>query len=224
MGKSSGREGLGVSRPMGQAAIGPHTRRDSPGRALIALISEPQPSPRHIAALLDGLSHEERVAATRALGRDAQRRLWKAVDGFGELTLDDFVPRETPPLTPVRHYGRNTLLAFTLFEKRFYRMGDGTRAAGANFQTHSWFTGPGYFVATLDEKRREVLVDYRRLPTEKPSGWPKIRANERGISRFIYGFMVDTMRRVSTHVSIGSAARNGKDIHSWFVLCREELP
>jgi hypothetical protein len=216
-----GSEDLGIENPVGPAAI---ARRSGPGRALITLISETAPRPREIADLLDGMSHDERVTAVRALGRDSQRRLWHAVNGFGELTLDDFVPRETPLLTPVRHYGRNTLLAFRLFEKRFYRLGDGAAVAGANFQTHSWFTGPGYFVATLDEKRHEVLVDYRRLPTEKPTGWPEIRANEGGISRFIYGFMVDTMRRVSTHVSIGSAARNGKDIASWFVLCREELP
>jgi hypothetical protein len=219
MGRLNGNEGVGG--PEGPADI---ARRDSPVRALNALISDATPSPRRIADLLDGLSPEERLKATRALGRDSQRRLWKAVDGFGELTLDHFVPPAKPLLTPVRHYGRNTLLAFTLFEKRFYRMGDGTAAAGANFQTNSWFTGPGYFVATLDENRREVLVDYRRVPTEKPAGWPEIRINEAGISRFVYGFMVDTMRRVSAHVSIGSAARKGKDIDSWFVLCREELP
>jgi hypothetical protein len=218
MGRLIGSEGVGGSD--GPADI---ARGDSPARALNALISDAAPSPRRIADLLDGLSHQERLTATRALGRDSQRRLWKAVDGFGELTLDHFVPPATPLLAPVRHYGRNTLLAFTHFEKRFYRMGDGTAVAGANFQTNSWFTGPGYFVATLDEKRREILVDYRTLPNQKPSGWPEIRVNEAGISRFIYGFMVDTMRRVSTHVSIGSAARKGKNIGSWFVLCREDL-
>jgi hypothetical protein len=33
--------------------------------------------------------------------------------------------------------------------------------------------------------------------------------------------MVDTLRRVSEHVTIGSAARNGRDLGSWFILCRE---
>jgi hypothetical protein len=54
-----------------------------------------------------------------------------------------------------------------------------------------------------------------------PDGWPEIRRNERGLSRFVYGFMVDTVRGVSEHVSIGSAARHGKDMGSWFILCRE---
>jgi hypothetical protein len=38
----------------------------------------------------------------------------------------------------------------------------------------------------------------------------------------VYGFLVDTLRAVSEHVTIGSAARKGKDMGSWFILCREE--
>ena len=79
----------------------------------------------------------------------------------------------------------------------------------------------GYFVAVPSEKAGEIAVDYRRVPTAHPADWPAIQSNERGISRFVYGFMVDTLRRVSEHVTIGSAARNGKDMGSWFVLCRE---
>ena len=70
--------------------------------------------------------------------------------------------------------------------------------------------------------RPEVDIDYRELPDVQPPGWPAIKSNERGLGRFVYGFMVDTLRRVSQHVTIGSAARNGKPIHSWFVLCRED--
>jgi hypothetical protein len=83
-------------------------------------------------------------------------------------------------------------------------------------------TGPGYFVAVADAQRDEVLVDYRRVPEGHPDGWPSIKRNESGLSRFVYGFMVDTLRGVSEHVTIGSAARKGKDLGSWFVLCREE--
>jgi hypothetical protein len=32
--------------------------------------------------------------------------------------------------------------------------------------------------------------------------------------------MVDRLRRVSEHVTIGSAARKGRDLGSYFVLCR----
>jgi hypothetical protein len=71
-------------------------------------------------------------------------------------------------------------------------------------------------------RRPEVLVDYNRVPDAHPDGWPAIRTNERGLSRFVYGFMIDTLRRVSEHVTIGSAARRGRDIGSWFVLCRQD--
>jgi hypothetical protein len=66
-----------------------------------------------------------------------------------------------------------------------------------------------------------VWVDYTQLPEGHPDDWPEIRPNDQGISRFVYGYMIDTLRRVSEHVTIGSAARKGKDLGSWFVLCRE---
>ena len=59
------------------------------------------------------------------------------------------------------------------------------------------------------------------MPPQAPPGWPAVRRNEVGLSRFVYGYMIDTLRRVSEHVSIGSAARKGRDMGSWFVLCRE---
>ena len=129
-------------------------------------------------------------------------------------------------MAEVRHFGRNTLPAFRLFEKRFCRP-QGVdpetpdQLFGFNFQSTSWATGPGYFVARNSEQAPEVLIDYRELPTAAVSGWPAIRSNERGLSRFVYGFMVDTLRRVSACVTIGSAARKGRDMGSWFVLCRE---
>ena len=178
-----------------------------------------------IKAFLDGLSDADRPDAVRCLGPRAQRRLWRLADGFARVTLDDMVPRDQPPFAPVRHYGRNSLLAFTLFEKRFYRFPDRDDAlGGANFQHISKFTGPGYYIARNDVERGEVLIDYTQVPTEHPEGWPPIVPNERGVSRFIYGNMIDTLRRVSEHVTIGHAARHGKEIPAWFLLCREAQP
>jgi hypothetical protein len=179
-----------------------------------------------VAKFLDGLSHAERVAAIRGVGRGAQKRLYTAVEGFGELTLVDLVPEVVEEFETVRHLGKNTLPAFSHFEKHFCRGRDAVPGRpnelyGFNFQTLSSITGPGYFVAVADEKRAEVLVDYRRVPDSHPAGWPAIQPNERGLSRFVYGFMVDTLRRVSEHVTIGSAARKGKDLGSWFLLTRE---
>lgn len=192
---------------------------------LRARIAESDPAA--VCALLDGLDHEGRVAAVRSLGRGAQRRLYDAVDGFRPLCLADLVPAGVADFTEVRHYGRNTLPAFTLFEKRFCRPKGADphkpeTLYGFNFQSLSPLTGPGYFLAVEAQGRPEVLVDYNRVPDDHPPQWPEIRSNERGLSRFVYGFMVDTLRRVSEHVTIGSAARRGRDLGSWFVLCRED--
>jgi hypothetical protein len=180
-----------------------------------------------LARFLDGLAHDARVAAIRAVGRAEQRRLYGAVEEFLPLGLEDLVPPDRGDLQTVRHFGRNTLPAFRLFEKRFCRPpGEDRRKPqrllGFNFQTFAWVTGPGYFVARPGPRHREVSVDYREVPAgEVPQGWPRVAGNEGVPARFVYGFMVDTLRRVSEHVTIGSAARHGKDFGSWFVLCRE---
>jgi hypothetical protein len=196
------------------------------GRELRALASATPVEPRAIARLLDGLAHAARVAAVRSLGRTEQRRLYAAVDGFLPLRLADLVPPATAELVPVRHFGRNTLPAFTLFEKRFCRPGgeDAEKPGelwGYNHQSTAWATGPGYFVATQDPARPEVLIDYTRVPAGRAQGWPPPRRNDRGLARFVYGFMIDRLRRVSEHVTIGSAARHGRNLGSWFALCRE---
>jgi hypothetical protein len=199
-------------------------------RELLALLDSGPIVPSRVAELLDGLAHEQRVAALRALGKDQQRRLWDAVDGFRPVTLADIVPPSVESNRAVRHFGKNSLALFTRFEKRFLRP-EGEDAAtptelhGYNFQESSlgsWFSGPGYFVAVPAPDRPEVQIDYRRLPTAHPDGWPEIRSNETGGARLVYGFMVDTLRRVSEHVTIGRANRHGKDMNAWFLLCRDE--
>ena len=191
-----------------------------------ALLGGSAIQPVEVARFLDGLGHEDRGAAVRGTRRGEQRGLYRAAEGFRPVRLVDLVSPATADLAAVRHYGKNTLPLFSYFEKRFCR----ARGAdpeqpgelyGFNFHSMAPLTGPGYFVAVEDGERQEVLVDYRRLPKEHAAGWPEIRSNERGLSRFVYGFMVDTLRRVSEHVTIGSAARGGKDLGSWFILCRE---
>lgn len=190
------------------------------GRELGALLIDTATKPQRVADLLDGLSHDDRVAAVRSLGSKHLHRMWDLVDGFGELTLEYYIPKGTPPLTEARHYGKNSLPAFTIFEKRFYLLNE-TELGGANFQSISWLTGPGYYVAAEDKSRRELVIDYRKLPDRKPEGWPEIKSNTSGISTLVYGNMVDTTRRVSAHVSIGAAAKHGKDMGARFVLCRQ---
>jgi hypothetical protein len=217
---------------MMQAGSTPHAAHaDETGAELRALIHAKQSNPQAIASLLDRLAEGDRIAATRALGPRDQKKLWHVVDGFRGVSLTDLVPPSTPAMTPVVHYGKNSMPLFTLFEKHFYRPAgqdpDAPRElAGANFQTISFLTGPGFYVVTPHPGSTcpEVDVDYRRVPSSKPDGWPAIVTNERGRARLVYGFTVDTLRRVSEHVTIGSAARHGKPISAYFVLCRQALP
>ena len=201
------------------------TQRD-PAAEFKAMLREAAFKPHEVGSFLDGLSHDERVRVIRSLGRAEQRRLYEGVDGHRPVTLAQIVPPDAEDFSTVRHFGKNTLPAFTRFEKRFCRPPGADpqqpgELYGFNFQTMAPVTGPGYFVAREDVDRPEVLVDYRRVPSKHPEGWPAIHPNERGLSRFVYGFMVDTLRGVSEHVTIGSAARNGKDLGSWFALTRQ---
>jgi hypothetical protein len=179
-----------------------------------------------VADWLDALTSAQRIEAIRAAGRREQRRLYAAVEGFAPLGLADLVPESVPDGVTVRHHGRNTLPAFSHFEKRFCRPpGFDPRKPDALWgYNHQRLTlvGPGYFVARQDPARPEVLIDYREVPPEAPRGWPAVRSNEQGLGRLVFGGMVDRLRRVSEHVTIGSAARNGRDLGSWFLLTRED--
>lgn len=199
---------------------------DSRAAELTARLREAKVPMKEVAALLDAASHDERVTWVRSLGRAEQRALWNGAAGFLPLALEDLVPAARADGETVRHFGKNTLPAFTHFEKRFCRpAGEDPRAPrtlhGFNFQSLSWLTGPGYYVAHADPALPEVLIDYREIPRTAPPGWPALRRNEVVPARFVYGFMVDRLRRVSEHVTIGSAARNGRDLGSWFALTRE---
>ncbi len=198
----------------------------SPSDELRRRVVETPVDARRIGEYLDALSHEQRVAAIRSLGRREQRALYTAVDGFRPVRLVDLVPPERAPQETVRHYGRNTLPAFTHFEKRFCRPAGADSAKpdvlwGFNFQRLQPLTGPGYFIARPAPDRPEIWVDYNRVPELQPETWPALRRNEVGLSRFVYGVMIDTLRGVSEHGPSGSAARKGRDMGSWFVLCRE---
>ena len=196
-------------------------------QALCAMIRDASLPPDAMATLLDGLPDEVRPRVVRRLDRPTQRALYEKVAGFRPVRLVDLVAPAKADLEQVRHLGRNTLPAFRIFEKRFCRLPGGSpdapeALAGYNHQTMAAVTGPGYFMAREDPEHGEILIDYGRLPTSKPGSWPAIRSNERGLGRFVYGFMVDRLRRVSEHVTIGSAARNGRDLGSYFALCRAD--
>jgi hypothetical protein len=196
----------------------------SPGERLRALLEPERPDAAAIAACLDGLSHPDRVVAVRSLGgTKLQGKLYQVVAGAPPVALADLVPPDAPPLREVIFHGKNSLAAFTLFQKRFCRP-PGARGQdelwGYNHQALAWLTGPGYFVVHEDG-REGAAIDYRQVPPEHPPAWPEVRPNSQGLSRLVYNNMVDYLRRVSRDVFIGSAYRGGKSINSYFLLCRE---
>jgi hypothetical protein len=174
-----------------------------------------------IASQLDRASHAERVEAIRSLGgARLQGRLWTASAASPPVTLEDLVPPDTAPLRQVVFEGKNSLPAFTLFQKRFCRPPAGQQTLwGYNHQDLAWLTGPGYFVVR-EEPAHGAAIDYREVPSRGCDGWPSVRPNGGGFSRFVYKDMVDYLRRVSRDVFIGSATRHGRAIGSYFLLCR----
>jgi hypothetical protein len=204
-------------RRTGAITIGMESAADR----LVALLTAERPDREAIAHHLDGLGASERAEAIRALaGPRLQRRLWDAVADALPVTLGDLVPVDSPPLDQIVYEGKNSLPAFTLFQKRFCRpRRGGDELWGYNHASLAWLIGPGYFVVH-DDGAQGAAIDYRLVPPEHPPSWPAVRPNDRGASRFVYGNMVDYLRRVARGVFIGSAYRGGKPIDSYFVLSR----
>jgi hypothetical protein len=193
-----------------------------PGPRLVELIRAEPIDRVAIASFLDGLKSAERREAIAALaGPRLQQRLYAAVADAPRVTLADFVPPDATPLREVIFHGKNSLPAFTLFQKRFCRPPrGGDELWGYNHQSLAWLTGPGYFVVH-EEGARGAAIDYREVPPDHPPTWPEVKPNDRGFSRFVYNGMVDYMRRVAKDVFIGAAHRSDKELGNYFVLSRD---
>jgi len=175
-----------------------------------------------IAEKLDALAPEARLSEVRALTRPAQAALYEAAKGVRKLTLEDLVPASVPELSEVVHEGKNTLVMFTHFAKVFCRPPRDKNELWGYNRTGTLVestAGPGYYVA-YEGPGDEVLIDYTRVPEGKPERWPEISSNKSGLSRLVYADMVDALRAVSRHVSVGRAIKKGKVLDNWFVLCR----
>ncbi len=188
---------------------------------LIELVRAEPPDPAAIGDFLDHLTPVDRVEAIAALsGPGLQRRLYAAVAKATRVTLADLVPPDALPLREFIFHGKNSLAAFTRFQKRFCRPPTGGEELwGYNHQSLAWLTGPGYFV--VHDEVPGAAIDYRRVPPQGCSAWPPVRPNDAGFSRFVYKDMVDYLRRVAHDVFIGSAHRYGRETGNYFVLCRE---
>lgn len=169
---------------------------------------------------LNNLSHQSRLNEIRSLNARQLKRLFELAPTGA--VMEDLVAKETKPHEPIIFYGKNSLPSFSIFQKRMCRSQDGTHLLGYNHQTMQWVTGPGYFeVHDKTDRKGQIMIDYTYKPQEQVMGWPPIKPNESGISRFVYANMKDYLKRVSEHVFIGSAAKKGKDIGQYFVLSRE---
>jgi len=190
---------------------------------LKTLLAADAPDASEIADLLDRASAGDRLDAVRALGGvRLQRALWNAAANAPAVAIDDLVPPDAAPLREFIYEGKNSLPAFTIFQKRFCRPSTPDAAGtlwGYNHTNIGSLVGPGYFLChPVDD--RGAAIDYRDVPPAHPAAWPAVRPNSQGLSWFVYRDMIDYLRRVSEHVFIGSASRHGKDLGSYFVLCR----
>ncbi len=176
-----------------------------------------------LAEYLDSLDDTRRVRFVRSIGARTQARLWEAVRNR-PATLADLVPPSLPPAVEVIHKGKNTMPILSAFEKRFCRAERRDDLLyGYNEGPTRNIIGPGYFVVPAAEARSEVGVDYREVPppgARLPLAWPPVKANEVGLQRLVFAGMVDHLRRISRHVTIGRATRSGKETNNYFLLCR----
>lgn len=171
-----------------------------------------------LAEALDALSHDERMAWMRGMGRKEQMALYNLAADCDALSVQHFHGAEG---VVVIHHGQNSLPVFNHFQKRVCVRADGIQ--GYNHQSLAWLTGPGHFTLTQDGDL-EVIFDYITHPTSVPESFPALARNEKGASRFVYGGMIDRVRRVSKHCVIGAAFKGEKDIGARFMLMREDLP
>ncbi len=197
------------------------------GTQLRNLILANNPQAADIASFLNGVGLEEKISATRSLsGPRVQRRLWDTVATNPRVVLSDLVPSGHQPLKPVVFHGKNSLPAFTTFEKICCRPPSAQAADelwGYNETVVRGLVGPGYYVvrSTAEAKLGGAAFDYTLLPGGTADGWPELRENHKGVSRLVYAGMVDYMRRVADDVFIGSATKGNRELGSYFLLVRE---
>ncbi len=187
---------------------------------------EPTVDLARVTAILDGLGHRGRVATVRGWERPQLAALYEAAKAYRPLALDHFVPSAVGAMTEVVHHGKNSLPLFSQFQKRFARpegAAEPPQLVGFNRQANEAFTGPGYFVVHDGDVAGEIAIDYRQTPRSKVASWPAIVPNSAKLGRFVYAGMVDVMRGISGHVSIGRAWKAGRAMDAWFVLCREDV-
>ena len=164
-----------------------------------------------VATALDAAPLEEQASWMHGLSK---REMVTLFEQGGPVPLSHFVDAEG---VIVEHEGQNSLLpGMDRFEKHVILRND--VAQGFNKQFWGWFTGPGHF--TLREEDGTTVFDYTVVAADAPAEWPAVRANTGIPDRFVYGYMVDVMRRVSGRMTVGRAIRHGKPENNYFLLLK----
>lgn len=165
-----------------------------------------------ISAALDSAAFDARLNWMRGLGKKELVALWSLTDGQS-VPVDYFYGA---PGEIVIHEGQNSMLLFNQFQKRMV-LHEG-RAQGYNHQSMSWLTGPGHFL--LMESDGAAYFDYTRTVPAAPAEFPAVKPNDVGLSRFVYGGMIDKVRRVAADLIIGAAYRGGAQTGDYFLLLK----
>lgn len=194
------------------AALG-QSQANAPPAHLRAMLEEGAKS-ADIAKHLDALEPQEKLSQVLAVKGKWVKALYDAAADSPRVSLEEFVPKSSTGTTLI-YEGRNSLAMFTRFQKRFLRTKKGI-IVGYNHQAMMWLTGPGYFVFQDADGKAPVpdepYIDYLAEPPLIPEGWPAYKPNESGLSKAVYGFMHDYMRRVAKTVYVGKAYRLAEDI------------
>ncbi|MFO0549649.1 MAG: hypothetical protein U0271_14755 [Polyangiaceae bacterium] len=171
-----------------------------------------------IASFLDAQTVARRLELVLAVRGSLVGKLYDAVGGGEPWSPEDIVPADE--MGTVILEGRNSLPAFTRFQKRFARVHN--EVVGYNHQLMSFATGPGYFVVRPPTRGEtvedELFFDYTSLPAGIPAGWPRFETNEVGLSRAVYMDMKDYCRRVARGVLVGKAYKRGVAQNAFFTL------
>lgn len=181
------------------------------------MLRDPRTTLADVQKHLGALSGDERVRQCTSIDAKLQGRLWTLAEGGRSVSFDELVPKSQADLDPVPFEGQNSQPLFRRFRKVFYRMPDG-RIGGRNEGVLAPVIGDGYYV--VERGDIETYVDYTQVPNMAPSGWPRVRRNERGLSLLVFAFMKDYLRRVTEGVFIGHAQKPLVGSQGYFVLAR----
>jgi len=179
-------------------------------------------SPYYLSSYLDSMDPRERQHFLYTLTPANLRELWLKFEPRKTISLDHFVPPSRGSKV-VEHIGINSLPFFRRFKKHFYRDRQDGSIYGYNTSSIEILVGPGYFHA-YDHTDKESVFDYRIVPDLHQKGLPTIVTNDHLLAKLSFGNLLDRVRKVSEHISIGSATRSGKELGIYFALCRIDIP